>query len=130
MRSLVVLLAQLASTTPAIADESLSQGTQATYVAGLIREHFPDNYQTMLAIARCESTGLIHRDTDGTLLRNQSGSSAQGVFQVLMSVHRSEMTRLGLDPDNDEDYMTYVRYLYDHQGLSPWAESRHCWGRA
>jgi hypothetical protein len=80
----------------------------------------------MLDVANCESTGLIHREK-GSLIKNRQGSSAQGVFQVLMSRHRAEMQKMGLDPNNTEDYLEYVRHLYDTFGLKPWAESKKCW---
>jgi uncharacterized protein YfbU (UPF0304 family) len=47
-----------------------------------------------------------------------------------MRVHGPEMKKMGLDPNNDDDYMEYVRHLVDEQGLAPWAESKSCWKRA
>ncbi len=81
----------------------------------------------MKAIANCESTGLLHRLPDGSLLPNKKGSSARGVFQVLMSVHAEEMQRMELDPNDDDDYTTYVRHIRNTQGLSAWKESSDCW---
>ncbi len=126
---IVILALGLASMSPnnVLANESLtSEETPQEYAGELIAEYFPENARLMRAIARCES-GLVHRDESGKLLRNNEGSTAQGLFQVLMSVHRSEMRRMGLNPDNDDDYMTYVQYLYDTQGTTPWNESRGCW---
>ena len=102
-----------------------TQATTGESVIIVIAEHFPTNFKTMKAIAKCES-GLVHR-VNGKLLPNREGSPARGVFQVLMSVHGPEMERLGLDPNNDDDYMTYVKYLVDNFGLTPWAESKDCW---
>lgn len=102
-----------------------AQATSGESVVTLIAAHFPDKFKTMKAIAKCES-GLVHRE-NGKLLRNREGSSARGAFQVLMRVHAPEMKRLGLDPNNDDDYMTYVQYLVDNFGLTPWAESKGCW---
>lgn len=108
----------------AIADESLPKSTvTGAAVETLIAEYFPDHYATMRAVALCESR-LMHR-VDGKLVQNSG--TASGAFQVLMSVHKKEMLRMGLDPNNDSDYMEYVRYLYDTEGLQPWSESRHCW---
>ena len=109
--------------TPTIADESLV--TQGKEVEQLIAEYFPDNYRTMRAIAKCES-GLIHR-ANGKLLRNAEGGTARGIFQLLMRIHGPEMKRLGLNPNDDDDYMKYIRHLYDEQGLAPWKPSKHCW---
>ncbi len=130
LHSMIVILAlSVTGLQPAraLANESLPAASdEAEEIASLIQEYFPDNYRTMLAVARCES-GLEHRDENGNLLPNQSGGSARGVFQVLMRIHRDEMRRLGLNPEDDRDYMEYVRRLYDAQGLAPWAESEHCW---
>lgn len=112
----------------ALANESLPADSEA-YIVDLIEEYFPENSNTMIAIARCES-GLQHRDQNGNLLPNQAGSSARGAFQVLMRLHAAEMRRLGLDPENDRDYMEYVRYLHQQSGLRPWDASRNCWQRA
>jgi hypothetical protein len=94
-------------------------------VAKKIKRVFYDAPE-MLYVANCESRGLIHRE-GGTLVKNQSGTSAQGVFQVLMRIHKPEMRKMGLSPNNTEDYLTYVRHLYDTYGMSPWADSKKCW---
>lgn len=120
---IVICTLALAIASPTIASESLA--TEGKSVEILIAEHFPDNYKTMRAIATCES-GLVHRK-NGKLLPNAEGGSARGSFQLLMRIHGPEMKRLGLDPNNDDDYMTYVRHLKDEYGLSPWAESKKCW---
>jgi len=122
---IVICALGMALATPTIADESLA--TEGKSVEKLIAEHFPDNFKTMRAIATCES-GLVHRE-NGKLLPNKEGSSARGSFQVLMSLHGPEMKKMGLDPNNDDDYMTYVRHLKENFGLSPWAESKSCWKR-
>lgn len=124
---IVICTLALALANPTIAGESLTAEAQRKHISTLIAEYFPDDYATMKAIANCESTGLLHRLPDGSLLPNKEGSSARGVFQVLMGVHAEEMQRMGLDPTNDDNYMTYVRHLYDSQGLSPWKESSDCW---
>lgn len=112
------------------ADPSKAGGSLAAEgeeVAQLIAEYFPNEYPTMVAIASCESTGLVHKLENGKLIPNADGGTARGVFQVLMRVHGPEMKRLGLDPNNDDDYMTYVRHLYDESGLAPWKASKKCW---
>lgn len=112
--------------TTAIADKSLPT-VEGKQVEELIAEFFPNNTKTMTAIAKCES-GLVHK-VKGKLLPNKDGGTASGSFQVLMRIHKSEMIKMGLNPLNDDDYMTYVKHLYQTQGLSPWAESKKCWRR-
>lgn len=122
IRNLIVICS-LGLSSPVIASES--QATSGKAVEALIAEHFPDKFKTMRAIAKCESK-LIHRE-NGELLKERGGGTARGAFQVLMRIHGPVMERLGLDPNNDDDYMTYVRYLVKHYGLTPWAETKSCW---
>ncbi len=103
---------------------------QRIFIRQKIREYFPDTFDTMLAIAHCESTGLIHWYPDGTLRPNEAGkSSAAGVFQVLLKRHGPDINRMGLDMHNIDDYMTFVRWLHDRtrDPFSDWNASRRCW---
>lgn len=127
IRMIAICALALATASPTIASESLA--ADGKKVERMIAHYFPEEYKTMVAIAACESTGLAHREADGTLIQNEGGGSARGVFQVLMRVHGPEMKRMGLDPNNDDDYMTYVRHLKEVYGLTPWAESKKCWKR-
>ncbi len=97
---------------------------QRVLMEHLIRETFPDRYRTMLAIANCESTGLIHWLPDGTLRPHATGaSSAAGVLQVLRITHGPEMRAKGLDIENPLHYMKWVRFMVDRRpSLSDWAE--------
>ncbi|MES2749260.1 MAG: hypothetical protein V4606_02625 [Patescibacteria group bacterium] len=124
-RMIAICALALAHTSPTIASESLA--AEGKEVEQMIAQYFPDKYSTMVAIASCESTGLVHRESDGSLIKNHGGGSARGVFQVLMRVHAPEMKKMGLDPNNDDDYMTYVRHLTKEYGLSPWNASKKCW---
>lgn len=81
----------------------------------------------MVRVAMCES-GLVHRE-NGELLRNKNGSSARGAFQVMMSYHGPKMKKMGLDPRRTDEYLAYVRFLYDQQKLAPWSESKRCWSK-
>ncbi len=89
-----------------------------------IRAVFAD-VPLMMHVAKCES-GLVHRE-NGELIQARDGSSSRGVFQVLMRIHGPQMQKMGLNPERTDHYLTYVRYLYDKQGLKPWQGSRHCW---
>jgi len=119
--TVICILAAGLIATPIKADESLAPEAQIEHVTKLIVEYFPENVATMKRIARCES-GMIHRDVDGTLLPNAEGGTARGAFQVLMRIHRVKIKRMGLDYNNDRDYMQYVRHLYDIDGTTPWAQ--------
>jgi hypothetical protein len=95
-------------------------------LAHQIRAVFADA-PIMMRVAMCES-GIVHRE-NGELKRNKQGSSARGMFQVMMYYHEPEMRRMGLNPNRIDEYLIYVRYLFDKQGLKPWAESKPCWGK-
>lgn len=105
---------------------------QEAVVNSMIARYFsPDEQSLMRKIAECES-GREHVEPDGpykgTLLRNDKGGSARGSFQVLMRVHRKEMFKKGLDPNDPDEYMQYVHYLKRTFGTRPWNPSKHCWG--
>jgi len=99
-----------------------NQEAQADFIKGKIREYFPEDVaEAMIAVANCESTGLIHWRSDGTLIRNKpkkgkKATSAKGVLQILFSLHRPDYTRLGLNMKDIDDYMRYGRHLYETQG--------------
>lgn len=115
----------LAEKIPEVPGVKLSQ--EKLDLARKIRAVFPDATYIMMKVAVCESE-LVHRE-NGELKRNSQGSSARGVFQVMMSYHEPEMRKMGLNPNRTDDYLAYVRYLYDQQGLKPWARSKYCWNK-
>lgn len=118
------------------ADVLSNTETQTSYLREVIIDHFPDPSVAaiMIAIAACESNGepdgnIIHWTSSGALLPNKEGSSARGMFQVLMGLHRPEMEARGLTPEHLDEYMQYVQYLYErNNGFHDWYESRSCWG--
>ncbi len=85
---------------------------------------FPED-PAMLWVAYCEST-LTHRK-GRDLLKNSSGSSAVGAFQILYSVHKKDLQNMKLRITNDSDYFEFARYLYDARGRQPWTTSKNCW---
>jgi len=118
-------------TTIAVATGKPIPENQSAEIQQKIHEFFPDVEvaSIMIAIATCESTGLIHWGTDGKLLPNSYGnSSAAGVFQILLYTHRKKIKEMGLDMSNIDHYMTFVRHLYDMEKYNPWRASKHCWG--
>ncbi len=95
-------------------------------LARQIRALFPDA-PIMVRVAMCES-GLVHME-NGDLKRGYADGLDAGVFQVRLPVHGREMHRLGLSPYRLDEYLVYVRHLFDTQGLKPWESSRRrCWG--
>ena len=107
---------------------------QTEFMEQKIHEYFPDERvaQIMIAIASCESTGpgsdqIVQWEPDGKLLHNRDGGQARGAFQVMMFTHADEMKRLGLHIGNIDDYMTFVKILYQQGRFAPWESSRDCW---
>ncbi len=95
-------------------------------LARQIRAVFADA-PIMVRVAMCES-GMIHHE-NGELLRGRVDGLDYGVFQVRLHVHQSEMQRMRLNPNVFSQYLSYVRYLYETQGLRPWRSSQKCWDR-
>jgi hypothetical protein len=102
---------------------------QAAFIKEKIKEHFPRDYPVMIAIASCESTGLIHWTEEGSLLPQSEGkSSAAGVFQVLLNGHEDAIAKHRLDMHDVDDYLTFVKILVDGRpNYADWNASRDCW---
>lgn len=86
-----------------------------------IRRIFPEQPETMIRIARCES-GL---DYDVI-----SKTNDRGLMQINMQAHGKELERLGVDPLTVEGNLSFARKLYDERGTQPWYMSKHCWNKA
>lgn len=89
--------------------------TIASLVSGVDRGH-------LWTVIKCESGG-------NPLVTNRSGSDAGGLVQYLGSTWRSTtFGKAGLDR-----YSAYANAIQGalamRHSMSPWAASRHCWGR-
>ena len=84
-------------------------------VVSLIRETFPEDPNTAIAVARCES-GLNANAYNPT---NSNGTTDGGLWQI-NDVHNSTLERMGLDKYNPEDATEFARYLYDQRGWKDW----------
>ena len=106
--------------------------TPATLPVAQTVEQYVDSYfadvPAMIKVASCESQ-FRQFTKDGTILQN-SKSSAVGVFQIMASIHQDLADQnLGLDIYTVQGNVAYAKYLYDTQGLKPWAASRACWSK-
>ena len=90
-----------------------------------VREYFAD-IPLMIEIARCES-GFYQYEPDGTALKNKQGSSARGVFQVMLYWHDEAALAMGFDVRTLDGNLGYARWLFLAQGSSPWEASADCW---
>jgi len=101
---------------------------QSQTVEQYIRNYFDDE-PIMAEVASCESH-FRQFGNDGKVLKN-ANSSAVGVFQIMSSIHASMADQnLGLDIYSLQGNAAYARYLYERQGLKPWAASKACWSKS
>ncbi len=78
----------------------------------------------MLRIAACESS-LRHFDWNGQVVVGEVTADV-GVFQI-NPVHERELRTYRLDPRDFTHNVAFAHYLYQRDGLRPWASSRNCW---
>ena len=95
----------------------------AQYVASEFRDA-----PIMLEVAYFES-GLRQVNADGSLVRGIKHPPDVGVFQINEAVHGAKAKAMGIDLHTLEGNVKFARYLYDTEGLIPWATSRSGWGR-
>ncbi len=80
----------------------------------------------MITIADCESK--FHQyDSSGSVLK--SATDDLGVMQINVPAHQSEAAGMGYNLADTTDNMAFARYLYEHQGTTPWLSSAHCWNQ-
>ena len=89
-----------------------------------IVEVFPDA-PIMIAIAMCESE--LRQYEGGKPLRNEEGSTATGLFQIVASAHMEDAKKLGHKIGTLDGNIKFARVLYDQKKTKPWKSSRSCW---
>ena len=81
------------------------------------------DYAILSEIIQCES-GWSQFWTDGTV---KVSSGNIGLAQINWLAHHEEYERLGLDPFDQFDNLTYAVILYKRGGISAWEKwSGHC----
>ncbi|MCR4285586.1 MAG: transglycosylase SLT domain-containing protein [Candidatus Kaiserbacteria bacterium] len=80
-----------------------------------IRETFPEDPETALKIAHCESS----LDPSAINNRNKNGSVDKGLYQI-NSVHDKRVRELDLDLFDTDDNLKIARLLYEEHTWSPW----------
>lgn len=94
--------------------------TLETYV----RDYFADN-PVLAEVAKCESR-FRHYDTHG-VLRGDYDRNDVGVMQINERYHAERAKKLGFDIKTLEGNLSYAQWLYEKEGLQPWASSGKCW---
>ncbi len=95
-----------------------------------VRSAFADA-PIMIEIAKCESQ-FRQYDNKGDVLKNSSGSSATGVFQIIPRWHQKAIDQLDIDVNTLEGNVTLARYIYETQGTKPWEADKAsvgCWSQ-
>ncbi len=85
-----------------------------------IKETFPEDPETALKIARCES----NFNPDAVNRNNPNGTIDSGIFQI-NSVHNSRLEKLDIDVFDPEDNIRFARMLYDNRGWLDWVCYTH-----
>lgn len=85
-----------------------------------IRETFPEQPETMLKIAKCESNFNY---------KIVSPTNDHGLFQINQAAHGKRLKELGIDPLTVDGNLQYARMLYDERGTQPWYMSEPCWNK-
>lgn len=84
-----------------------------------IRDTFPEDPETALAIAHCESA----LNPSAINNRNKNGSVDKGLYQI-NSVHDKRVRELELDLFDTDDNLKIARLLYEEHGWKPWVCSK------
>ena len=105
--------------TPDHAEEVIGNDGAQVPITTLIREAFPDNADTMVAIAQAESS--LNPKAEH---RNKNGSVDACLFQI-NSIHGYDKEWLK-EPKN---CIEAAKKIYAKQGLKAWAASEWKWGK-
>ena len=120
-----ILVALFFTETAQASKQSLISKTPGT-VEKTVRTAFART-PILIKIAKCESQ-FRQFDEDGSVLRGKVDKRDTGVMQINTKYHAKSAAELGFDITTTEGNIAYAKYLYKHQGTSPWKASKSCWG--
>ena len=90
---------------------------------GAIAQYTEIPEQTIRDIIYCES-GF----NPTAVNKNKNGSTDHSLFQI-NSIHKKEMSGVGLDIKDPTDNLIYGAYLMSKDGLKHWNSSKACWAK-
>ncbi len=102
----------------------LTVANQPITLEEYVRDYFADN-PALAEVAKCESR-FRHFDARG-VLRGEVDRNDVGVMQINERYHEPRAEKLGFDLKTLEGNLGYAKWLYDKEGLQPWASSGKCW---
>lgn len=85
-----------------------------------IRDAFPEDPDTAVAIAKCES-GL---NIEAYNPRNTNGTTDGGLWQI-NDIHNASLDKLGFDKYDPIEATKYARILYERNGWRDWVCYTH-----
>jgi hypothetical protein len=109
-----------ATTTPAIPPA-------AQTVREYVQSYWSD-IPVMSAVAECESH-YRQFNSDGDVFRGTQNHMDVGVMQINEHYHLDVSKQMGIDIYTLDGNLAYARYLYEQEGIAPWASSQPCWGK-
>ncbi len=83
-----------------------------------IRETFPEESETMVRIAKCESNFNY---------KVVSPTNDHGLLQINQAAHGKRLAELNINALTVEGNLKYARMLYDESGTNSWYMSKECW---
>ena len=105
----------------------LTVANQPITLEEYVRDYFADN-PALAEVAKCESR-FRHFDARG-VLRGEVDRNDVGVMQINERYHEPRAEKLGFDLKTLEGNLGYAKWLYDKEGLQPWASSANAGRRA
>lgn len=96
-------------------------------LSAYVRTYYKDA-PILADIAWCESR-MRQFDKNGTVLRGTVDSDDVGVMQINTRFHEDKAVLMGMDLYTLNGNLAYAKYLYEKEGVKPWAHSAPCWGK-
>lgn len=98
-----------------------------TTVKALVQETFGTS-SVMVNVASCESR-YKQFNSDGTVHRGVQNNKDVGIMQINEYYHLETAKKLGYDIHTIKGNLLYGKYLYEHQGTTPWNWSKFMWSK-
>jgi hypothetical protein len=112
---------------PTVTEISLVSPGSGADLESYVKDYFKDA-PILVEVAKCEST-LRQQTFTGKVVRGESNPSDVGLMQINEAYHEKAAKELGYDIHTLDGNMAYAKYLYNKEGLKPWASSEKCWSQ-
>ncbi len=99
----------------------------AQTVQQYVANYFADT-PILIKVAECESH-FKQYDKDGSVHRGVVNNQDVGIMQINEHYQGATAQKLGIDIYSIQGNLAYAKYLYDKEGVQPWASSSPCWNK-